>query len=119
MRDARRYRRLGAELPSLHRCYIENLPDGPVGYKSSRIIDLRPPLRHEEHALVTGHGCLRSVDGFRPAAKDRHHHLRVNHDIAERYHGHALAVALRRPLLDASRRSDVSVSRSSPWRLQE
>ena len=50
----------------------------------ARIIVSRIFLGDQEDLFVAGHGRLQSLNGLLPTDKQRDHHMRINHNIAQR-----------------------------------
>ena len=49
-----------------------------------RVVDRGAPLRGQEDLLVGGHGALDRGDRLFAAHEERHHHVREDHDVAQR-----------------------------------
>ncbi len=72
---------------------LQELQDGrngahPVQILALRIVDVGLFLRDQEDALVRLHGKIERDDRFFPADEQRDHHVRIDHDVAQRQHRH-------------------------------
>ncbi len=61
----------------------------PVQIFGLGIVDIRLLLGDQQDALVGLHGQIQRDDGLLPPDEQRNHHVRVDHHIAQRQHGHA------------------------------
>ncbi len=64
----------------------------PMRYRSSslRVVDVGLLLRHQHDALVGAHGDVERLDGLLAPDEQRNHHVRIDDDVAQRQHRHAL-----------------------------
>ena len=60
-----------------------------------RIVHVRLLLGDQHDALVGAHGHIQRLDGFLPADEQRHHHVRVDHHVAQRQDGDVLQYSSR------------------------
>ena len=72
---------------------LEHLQDGRHGAEAVqvlelRIIDVGLLLRHQHDALVGPHGRIERLDRLLAAHEQRDHHVRIDHDVAQRQHGY-------------------------------